>query len=307
MLTRLRARLTRKCKSMLRPHMTSMQNVLLKTLIIKEDSSEFQNVGWISDYAADLPSEVLASDVEKDRIPIPCRKDREYYHGDYHANWWMSGWRDLAGIRTAAEGLGIDIEKMRYYEMGCASGRVVRHVVNTTQAEIWCSDINVRHIDWILKFMGPRVKAFHSTALPFLPLESNYFDVVSAFSVFTHIDDLEVNWLAELRRILRPGGLAYLTVCTEDTWEEYKRGWIKEHLMPLADLIVDYKIDDALFEGSLPSEKTVFWWPTRDIYNSSVFHSKSYIKNVYGRFFDIVDIIRNGHTYQDVLILKKPV
>ncbi|HEU4504637.1 MAG TPA: hypothetical protein VFR79_07380, partial [Nitrospira sp.] len=82
---------------------------------------------------------------------------------------------------------------------------------------------------------------------------------------------------------------------------------IKEQLMPLANSIVDYKIEDALFEGSLPSEKTVFWWPTRDVYNSIVFHSKSYIKNTYERFFDIIDIIRNGHTYQDVLVLKKPV
>lgn len=292
---------------MIKPTMSSMRNMLLDTLIIKDDPSPFETVGRISDYSSELPPEVTIREIEADRFPIPASKDREYYFGEFHAAWWMSGREDAAKMRETAQQMGIDFNRMRYYELGCASARVVRHVATSTEAEVWCSDINVRHIDWIQKFIGRRVKAFNSTAFPALPLEPNYFDVVSAFSVFTHIDDLEAHWLAELRRVLRPGGLAYITVSTEDTWEQYKQSWIKDQLMPLADSIVDYKIDPALFAGGLPSEKTVFWWPVRHVYNAMVFHSKSYIERVYGSFFDVVDIVRNGHAYQDVVVLRKPI
>ena len=290
----------------MKPLLSTMSNPILNSLIIKEDLSPFENLGLIANFAANLPADVDRAAVAADRFPIPATKDREHYHGDMHAAWWLSGRTDMLAMRAAAERVGVDFDHMCYYEMGCASGRVVRHLLNETQAEVWCSDLNARHVEWVRRYLGVRVKAFNNTALPILPLESGTVDMVAAFSVFTHIDDLEAQWLLELRRILRPGGLAYITVCTEDTWEQYKSGWIKNTFMPLADQITDYRIDDSLFSGPLPNEKTVFWWPLRGgVYNSSVFHSKDYIQNLYGRFFDIVDIIRNGHAYQDVLLLRK--
>jgi len=36
-----------------------------------------------------------------------------------------------------------------------------------------------------------------------------------------------------------------------------------------------------------------------------VFHSLDYIRNAWGRFFDVVDIIPKGHDYQDVVVLRK--
>jgi SAM-dependent methyltransferase len=282
-----------------------MKNPVLNNLIIKDDFSPFENLGSIASFIDDLPSYVDRAAVDSDRFPIPTTKDREHYHGDMHAAWWLSGRTDMLAMRAAAERVGIDFDHMRYYEMGCATGRVVRHLLSGTQADVWCSDINARHVEWIRQYLGPRAKVFNNTALPILPLESSTVDMVAAFSVFTHIDDLEAQWLLELRRILRPGGLAYVTVCTEDTWEQYKADWIKQTLMPLADQIRDYRIDNALFSGPLPNDKTVFWWPSREVYNSSVFHSKKYIKDLYGRFFEIVEIVRNGHTYQDVLLLRK--
>ncbi|MEZ5881798.1 MAG: methyltransferase domain-containing protein [Nitratireductor sp.] len=49
-------------------------------------------------------------------------------------------------------------------------------------------------------------------------MEDNYFDLVTAFSVFTHIDVFETAFVAEIRRILKPGGLACLTVLDNSTW-----------------------------------------------------------------------------------------
>ena len=61
--------------------------------------------------------------------------------------------------------------------------------------------------------------AFHfitTTTVPHLPFEDRHFGFIFAGSVFTHIDDLADTWIAELRRILRPGGKLFMTVHLEN-------------------------------------------------------------------------------------------
>lgn len=48
---------------------------------------------------------------------------------------------------------------------------------------------------------------------PPLTFESGYFDVVSSFSVFTHLNErLQDLWLLEIARVLKPGGIVILSV-----------------------------------------------------------------------------------------------
>ena len=54
-----------------------------------------------------------------------------------------------------------------------------------------------------MRLLGPtNLRIFQNTILPHLPIEDNSLSLVTAFSVFTHIDDLDLAWIAELRRIL---------------------------------------------------------------------------------------------------------
>ncbi len=246
--------------------------------------------------------------MQVDAAPLPATRDREFYYGDEHAAYWASGLRDFQSIRCQAKALGIDLGTgARYFELGCASGRVVRHAAACEGLDVWCADINHRHTEWIRTFLPPSIRIFTNTILPGLPLEDRVFDVVAAFSVFTHIDDFEFAWLSELRRILRPGGLAYLTVQTEHTWERYKQGWIRDQLMPLRDRIADHPVSDMLLAGGLPRPKTVFWWDAgRDNYNATVFVATDYIRREWGRFFEVVDVVLDGHAYQDVVVLRRP-
>jgi ubiquinone/menaquinone biosynthesis C-methylase UbiE len=291
---------------MYQPIMSTFKTPALSGLIIKDDRAPFETLSPISTFVSTLPNtEEIVVAVKKDTSPIPQTKDREHYHGDEHAAWWLNGREDMQRILSAAEHLGIQTNNLKYFELGCASGRVVRHFAHQTDAEIWCADINLRHTEWIRRFLPSHIKAFNNTAFPCLPMESNSIDIASAFSVFTHIDDLELMWIAELARVIRPGGMAYITVQTENTWEKYKSGWIKDVLMPLAAVIPDYEINLQTFENPLPEEKTVFWWQTRTIYNSTVFHTTDYLRREWARFFHIVEIIPNGSTYQDVVVLQK--
>lgn len=247
--------------------------------------------------------------MRRDSAPIPSCEDREGYHGDRHLDWWHSGLDDYLKIRATARKHGfVRPDRDRVFEMGCASGRVLRHFAAQEPAtETWGSDISLRHVEWVRQHLPASVKIFQNTVLPHLPIEDNFFSIVSAFSVFTHIDEFELSWLAEVRRILRPGGLAYLTIHSDHTWRIMKPEWpVYQALWRMRDELVSYKITQEMLAAPLPREKTVFRWLSAETYNTNVFHTADYIRDAWGRFLEVVEIIPQGHNYQDVVVLRKP-
>jgi len=259
-----------------------------------------------------IPEGLLRQPLEeyqsRDPYPIPACADREGYHGERHFDWWCSGLVDYLKVCEVAEKhrrplTGND----RIFEFGCASGRVLRHFsAQNPGFDVWGSDISLRHVEWVRQHLNAGIKIFQNTVLPHLPMADNSCALFCAFSVFSHIDEFEMAWLAEVRRVLQPGGLAYLTIHGENTWKNMKPEWPIHHtLMRLKDQILTYKIDAALFAGPLPRDKTVFRWLSAKNYNTNVFHTNDYIRNAWGRFLEVVEIIPAGHNYQDVVVLRK--
>ncbi len=240
-----------------------------------------------------------------DAFPIPQVVDRERYYPNRDGNYWMSGLGDYLKICQVAEKYQVDIN--RFFDLGCASGRVLRHFCAQSEIpEIWGSDINSRHIRWLIDHLPNRVKPIFTHCIPTLPLEDNYFDFVSAFSVFTHIDTFESAWISELRRILKPGGIAYLTVHNEDTWN-ILRGEIdnEENRLIQSVLSVDPNFAQQILEP-LPDKRTVYRFQNLGPYRAQVFHSNNYLKKTWGRFMDIKEILPRHHIRQTVVVLQKP-
>jgi ubiquinone/menaquinone biosynthesis C-methylase UbiE len=172
--------------------------------------------------------------------------------------------------------------------------------------EIWGTDINRGHIEWLNRNLSLPFRAYQGTILPRLSIPDNHLNLVYALSVFTHIDEYEFAWLAELRRVLAPGGIAYLTIVTEDTWRDVGPDMAVYHdLLAAKDVIHDYDVTPELFSAPMPDEKVVFRWRTATMNNTTVFVSKDYIRRDWGRFFEVVDIIHRGSGYQDVAVLRK--
>ncbi len=242
-----------------------------------------------------------AAALQADTHPLPDTKDREGYYGPHHFSYWASGLVDARNLLDAADKYEVDLRD--YLDIGCASGRVIRHVpTDRPDVNTMGCDINRLHVEWCNRHLDARCKVFQNHSIPSLPLASGSVDLVSAFSVFTHIEAFETTWLMEIARILRPGGIAWLTVHTEDTLTDMHEGWplwtpIMKH--PDIDTLIDA---ERRFEG----DRLVVRWHSDRSYSSNVFYKKDYLKSVWGRFFNVLELRRRFPRFQDVLILQKP-
>lgn len=244
----------------------------------------------------------LAELIRNDPWPIPRPEDREGYCPNFDGAYWLTGLRDHLRVMGVVNKYGLSVE--RYLDFGCASGRILRHFCSLTDIpELWGSDINYRHIRWLQEHLPARVKPLFNHCIPCLPLRDGHLDLVTAFSVFTHIDTFETAWLAELRRVLRPGGIAYLTVHNEDTWRMLGNARDSRIVKAMASACPDV---GTILDGELAEGRTVFRYEVQGPYRAMVFHSNSYLKNVWGRFFDILDIIPGHHAMQTVLVARSP-
>jgi len=101
----------------------------------------------------------------------------------------------------------------RVLDFGCAAGRMLRFLPEyMVHAELWGIDAKAETISWCQQYLNPPCLFAANTTYPSLPFEDNYFDLIYAGSVFTHIADLADAWFLELRRVLRRGGCAYVTI-----------------------------------------------------------------------------------------------
>ncbi len=238
--------------------------------------------------------------LEKDVYPIPLTKDREEYYGDNHFSYWASGLRDANLIVELASELGVDIRS--YFDIGCASGRVIRHFgVQYPEIKVYGCDINRLHAEWCNRHLPENCIVFQSHSVPSIPLPDSSLDFISAFSVFTHIEAMETAWLMEIRRMLRPGGLAWITVHTEDTLKEMDETW------PLWRPTMSHPQKNELLDEAreFAGNRLVMRWKGDASYSSNVFYRQSYIRQTWGRIMKIVDVRRRYHGYQDVVLFQK--
>jgi len=269
------------------------------------DSADFYRSKDFVKYALSrIDDDQLRSMIAKDNYPIPCPADREGYSPGYDGVYWMGGLVDYLKIMEVCERFGLLPQSC--FDFGCASGRVLRHFAVQSDCEtVWGSDINRRHVRWLQEFMPDKVRPVFNHCIPTLPIPDGSVDVISAFSVFTHIDTFETCWLAELNRILSDNGVCYLTVHNEATWEVLR----KEIDNPKNRLLQSiHRVDPDFREklmGPMPDERMIWRFTDFGPYRAQVFHSNNYLRRVWGRFFHIEEIIPCHHVRQTVVVLRK--
>jgi SAM-dependent methyltransferase len=233
----------------------------------------------------------LAGAMKRDTAPIPSTSNREGYARGRDFAYWLSGYAQFKLISDCAKSHGIS--GGRYFDFGGSTGRVFRHFAfQSDDWDVWSCDFKSGAIDFCLKYFRA-VRSFSNTSFPSLPIEDGYFNVISALSVFTHINESELGWLLELRRILAKDGIACITVVNDECWsvQDYAlKGSIKDFRPDLLDV------------RTIPEGKTVISFRDDDPYNCNVTHSNSYIHDVWGRFFKIKSIINKYSSNQSMVV-----
>jgi SAM-dependent methyltransferase len=189
----------------------------------------------------------------------------------------------------------------RVLDFGCAAGRMLRFYPHIPgKSELWGVDINAEHIVWCQQNLSPPLLFAMATTSPHLPFEDNYFDLIYCGSVFTHISDLGDTWFLELRRILRSGGYAYITIHDERTVEL---------------LFTKYK-DKELYSGfyeqvrrfdertSVRSQGYAHFSIGADP-NSQVFYDREYLVQKWSRFANVLSVTPEAHDYQTAILVQK--
>jgi SAM-dependent methyltransferase len=193
-------------------------------------------------------------------------------------NFITIGKKCAADIESALRRVGCDLAKLeRILDFGCGCGRTLIHMKELApHAQFDGTDIDARAIDWCkehLRFATFKV----GQASPPTEYAPDSFDFIYAISVFTHLDaPYQFQWLEELRRIAKPGGVLLLTVDSSLAGEK--------------DFVFQRSYEDGLFPA---------WY-------QNAFHSEKYVRENFGRYFDVLGYLPRGmNEHQDVVLLRK--
>jgi SAM-dependent methyltransferase len=159
-------------------------------------------------------------------------------------------------------------EGKRGLDFGCGIGRILRHAAAERGAELWGCDIDAPSVEWLSQNVSPPLHMLCDGDRPPLELPDEHFDLIWAFSVFTHLTDAWAAWLAELHRLLRPDGRLIATV--------FGPGHASFDGEPISEQIVGMNV---LYPGAS--------W---DSGGPLVLHSRWWLEEHWGRAFEILDL-----------------
>jgi len=202
-----------------------------------------------------------------------------------------SGTRDAQAIREIVRTNGPGVRRLdALLDFGCGCGRVLRHWANLPDTRVHGSDFNPYMIDWCRQALPFADFSLNGVAPP-LDYGDEAFDLVYAVSVFTHLPEpLQLPWLRELARVVRPGGRLLLSL----------------NGVQQAEALLDQEQRERFDAGNL----AVIWADRAGTNACTVFHPGPYRREVFAPAAGLEvlaerpDAICNAG--QDLLLLQRP-
>jgi SAM-dependent methyltransferase len=139
--------------------------------------------------------------------------------------------------------------------------------------------------------------------LPPLHFDDGRFDLVLGYSVFNHLNErYQDAWLAELRRLVCPGGILLLSISGPRMLEKTLTTSDHPNLTDLREHVGEFTPDGILHwlnDG---------WEQHFPAYYHTTFHSHRYVRHRWSRWFEVIGIVADTprQLQQDIVILRRP-
>ncbi|MBN1967091.1 MAG: class I SAM-dependent methyltransferase [Anaerolineae bacterium] len=229
--------------------------------------------------------------------PMPRAWLRAKIGGRRLEEFLEAGRRYAQGIEAMVAGSGRDfVDLEAVLDFGCGCGRTLRWLAgHAPTVRLHGTDVDAQAIRWCQRHLTFATFAINEP-LPPLRYEDATFDLVYALSVFTHLDEpAQHHWLAELRRVTKPGGLVIATVLSENAIM---------HLPEAGRRALDANgfagRGFAFVAGDFPRGVMPEWYQV-------AYHSESYVREIFGRYFTLRDFRPEGiDRKQSVVVLERP-
>lgn len=226
-----------------------------------------------------------------DGLPIPPPDLIFLVAATTSISWFLEGGARAANtLRGAMERRGVAIEELgAILDFGCGCGRVLRHWHDLHQPRVFGTDYSPRLIQWSRQNL-PFASLDVNQLAPPLAYEDAAFDLVYAFSVFTHLtEDLQVPWMNELSRVLKPGG--HLLVSTHGETYLHRLNQAERGQFVRGRLVVKNDV-------KAPGSNTC-----------AAYHPHAYVRDRLSVNLELVDFQPEGATgnpHQDLYVFHKP-
>ena len=202
------------------------------------------------------------------------------------------GERCAGELKAAAAASGLPMTSARrILDWGCGPCRTLRWLIaDNDQTDFFGCDVDMRAIDWCLKNARQLAEFRVTPAKPPLPYADNFFDIIYGVSVFTHINaNYQALWLAELRRIMKPGALLMLSLMGSSIGEKLPEPERSQFMRNGFHFV--------------PSR---VWKGIHSEWYADAFQSEQYVRDEFSKYLTIVAYHQygmNGH--QDLVVLRK--
>jgi SAM-dependent methyltransferase len=180
----------------------------------------------------------------------------------------------------------------RVLDWGCGCGRVTVHALGLHLApRIFGCDIDGEAIAWCQQAL-PGADFRRIDPDPPTPYADGLFDLVLGYSVFTHLDQgRQKVWLAELRRVLAPGGLLLASVHGR---------FAASFAFPTAS---PHFLDGGFFDAGEDQALARIAPPG---YYRGVFQTREYTERTWAPTFDVLEYVEGGmQNYQDLVVARR--
>ena len=239
--------------------------------------------------AATGPDGLPLPPIDLVRITSGCIKQALTSPDTLYRSFYETGATGAGYIREALSRNGAPLEGLgSILDLGCGCGRIMRHWNDLAGPALHGCDYNPHLVAWCTEHL-PFADFAVNPLEPQLPFEDEQFGLVYAISVFTHLDaPLQVPWIAEVTRVVRPGGWALVTVNGADR--------AAKQLKP--------ESQDRFRAGELVVRRA----RSSGTNACAVFHPESYVRAVLGRELETVELVAGGaeDVRQDLVLFRKP-